>query len=135
MKAQTGLETLFVAGIGIVILLLAFLSYVSKSSEVNFTRNFLDAQKTCYEIKNIVNQISTNGFGSATKFTIPKKIGLADYNLTIDSPNKTITIEWDGNLFSCTALTQNITNGTHGKFFLKEGDRIAKNSDGVVVIQ
>jgi len=135
MKSQTGLETLFVIGLVIVVLVFAVVSYISKGTEVDFAKRYLEAQKICFEIKNIINQVTSDGFGIAVKFNVPKKLVATDYNLSIDSESKTITISWDNNSFSCNFLTQNVTNSTHGKFFLNKVDNVAKNSDGIVIIK
>lgn len=134
MKSQTGLETLLVISLVIVVLVFAFVSYISKGSEVDFTQKHLEAQKICFEIKNIINQVASDGFGSAVKFNLPKKLITSDYNASIDSNNKIVTILWDKNSFSCSFFTQNVTNSTHNQFFLNKTS-VAKNSDGVVVIK
>ena len=130
MKGQTGLETLFGVSLLIIFLVFAFSVSVSKNSESQFTKTYLEAQKVCYEIKNIINQVSSDGFGTAIQFTMPNKIDSFDYNLTVDSNNKVLTLEWNGNLFSCTLLTKDVTNG-----HIQKGTIIFKNIDGVVKIE
>lgn len=129
MKGQTGLETLFGVSLLIIFLVFAFTVSVSKNSESQFTKTYLEAQKVCYEIKNIINQVSSDGFGTAIQFAIQNKIDSFDYNLTIDSDNKTLTLEWNGNLLSCTLLTKDVTNGP-----IQKGTKIFRNIDGVVII-
>jgi len=129
MKGQAGIETVFGVSLLVIFLVFAFSISVSKSSESQFTKTYLGVQKVCYEIKNIINQVSSDGFGIATQFTIPNKIDSFDYNLTVDSNKKTLTLEWNGNLFSCTVLTKDVTNGP-----IQKGTRIFRNIDGVVII-
>lgn len=135
MKAQSGLETFVAVSIIIVIVILSLITYLTKSPEVEFTKGYLAAQKICYDVKNIINQVSADGFGSAVKFSVPNNLENLDFNLTVNSTTKIITIEWDKNLYSCTMLTQNVTNSTHLLFQLKKGEVVAKNIDGVVVIE
>ena len=135
MKGQAGIETLFGVSLLLIFLVFAFVTSVSKSSETQFAQTYLEAQKICYEIKNIINQISSYSFGAAVQVIIPNKIDSTDYNLTVDSNNKTLTIEWSNNLFSCTILTPNVTNNTHNKFTIAKGTKTFKNSNGVVIIE
>jgi len=129
MKSQAGLETLFGVGLLLILLTFAFTFSLSKSSESKFASTYLEARKICEEIKTTINQVYANGFGFATSFNIPNKLASSDYNLTIFAANKTITLEWSGNLFSCTLFTPSVTNGT-----ISKGLRTFKNVDGVVSI-
>lgn len=129
MKSQAGLETLFGVSLLVILLIFAFTFSLSKSSETRFANAYLEARKICDELRTTVNQVYANGFGFAASFNIPNKLALADYNLTIYATNKTITLEWDGNLFSCTLFTPSVTNGT-----ISKGLKTFKNVNGVVLI-
>ncbi len=135
MKSQSGFEVLIMSSIVIIILVFSVVSYVTKNSEVGFTRSYLSAQKICHETKSIINQISADGFGTAVKFTVPNQLEGSDFNLTVNSTNRIVAVEWNKNQYSCPLITQNATNSTHYVFTIQKGDNIAKNSDGNVFIQ
>ncbi|MBI2084716.1 MAG: hypothetical protein HYT70_03860 [Candidatus Aenigmarchaeota archaeon] len=133
MKGQVGLEAIFIISFLTIFLIFSLVFNLSKGSEVDFTKTYLGVQKVCYEIKSNFNHVSSNGFGSAVKFTIPNKIESKEYNLIVDSDNKILTFDWENSSYSCTFFSI-VTNGSYSKFNLTKGDKIFKNIFGVVVI-
>ncbi len=135
MKAQSGLETFIAVSIVIVILISSLVAYKIKNSEVEFTRVYFAAQNICFETKNIINQISVDGSGTAVKFSVPSMLENSDFNLTVNSTGKIIIVEWNSNLYSCTIITQNVTNSSYPIFLINKGDNVVRNSNGVVIIE
>jgi len=137
MKSQAGLETLMVFGILIFILAFAIVSYIDKSGDVQFTREYLEANKICYSLKSVINQLTSDSFGSAINFNIPNKLELSDYNLTVYPQARLLVTRWKKYSISCSIFTPNVTNssgGIYSSFTINSGNRLANNTDGVVVI-
>lgn len=137
MKGQAGIETLLVFGFLIFLLAFAIVSYINRSSDIQSTREYLEANKICYSLKNIINQLASDSFGSSVKFNVPNKLELSDYNLTLYPQNRILVINWKKYSITCSIFTQNVTNSTGGiytSFIVSKGDRLANNTDGVVFI-
>jgi len=137
MKSQAGIETLIVFGFLIFLLAFAIVSYINRSSDIQYTREYLEANKICYSLKSIINQLASDSFGSSVRFSIPSKLELSDYNLTVYPQSRVLLISWKKYSASCSIFTQNVTNSTGGiysSFMVSKGDRLANNTDGVVFI-
>lgn len=136
MKGQSGIEALMAVALIILLLIFSVVTYAKKRSEIDFTREHMEAQKICYEIKNTINQIFADGPGSNLVLNISNKLEGNDFNITVNAPDKIIAIEWDGNVFSCSITTQNVTNSTSSYIFnIGNGTRTIKNIEGVVTIE
>jgi hypothetical protein len=139
MKGQLGLETIFMLTFIILLLVFAFIFYVSRGSEIERVSKYLEARKICYEIQNVVNQVMSDSYGTSVRFYIPVKLEQSDYNIRIDSVKKLIFIWWEDSLTSCPIITPNITNNTFGilypTFSINKGENLGLNSDGIVVIK
>lgn len=136
MKGQATFETIIAIGLLLIILVFSYTINSSKNSETKFTSTYLEAQKICYKIKNSINQVHSDGLGTVTRIDMPTKIDTSSYNITVNSTNQIVTINWENNSFSCVILTANVTNSTgHGSFSLNQSNKIIKNTDGVVIIE
>ncbi len=136
MKGQSGFEVLIAISLVLILLIFSIIAYVTKRGEVDFTREHIEAQTICFEIKNVINQIFSDGPGANLPLNVSSKLEDNDFNVTVNSPSRSISVEWKGNVFSCTMVVQNVTNSTFSKIFnIKSGTSTIKNVEGVVVIE
>jgi hypothetical protein len=64
MKGQTGLEVLFAFGFLVLVFAMAFVSFLQRSSDVDFASNLMDARKVC-DTANMTS-ITVSGDGTGT---------------------------------------------------------------------
>lgn len=135
MKAQTGIETLFILAFFILVFVMAFTVYIDRYSDIQFTKTYLGARKNCHTVKNVIDQLVTNGYGSAIKFFIPNKVGDSDYTLSVNALDNTILVVWGNSSVSCGISTKNVTNTSANYFYIKKGENIGENKEGNIIIR
>lgn len=135
MKGQVGVETLFIFGFLILVFLFAFVSYIQRSEDIEFASQFFDGNKICNTVKESVNQAHTSGWGSRVYFKLPDKIRGNKYNVTVNSFSQSLIVSWNRNTVSCPMITRNVTNSTHSFFKLNGTSNVARNENGIILLQ
>jgi len=136
LKAQVGVETLFIIGFLFIILVAALYIYFSRSSSIANTEVILSARKICNEFQTSINQAASSSFGFRTKVILPDKIFSNSLNVTVDAQNKIIFLNLSSTLLLCPLSFQNITNGNSSFFSIPSGNiTIRTNESGVVIIE
>ena len=103
---------MMMAGMALVFFLLALAWYLANNVEIGKATRILQARELCREVGETVNSVSVIGNNARSKFTLPSRLGAANYNLTIFAPAKVVYVAVKGGDIYCPMLTPNVTNGT-----------------------
>lgn len=134
MKGQVSLEAMFVVAFIIIGLIFALQWHFLKLDDIDFASNQFQAKKVCDTVRESINQAQTSGPGTSVKFELPPTIGGTGYSVLINSVEQGVIVQWEGSAVSCSVVTRNVTNSSHGFFDLKSLVNTARNEDGIVVV-
>ncbi|MBI4173642.1 MAG: hypothetical protein HY519_02880 [Candidatus Aenigmarchaeota archaeon] len=126
MHGQAGMEFILFFGFALVMLTIAAIASQQKTDEVLVARQSLDASVLLAEAKGKIDVVYLEGHGFSINFTLPDKLGAADYEINISS--NIIYVSYLGNYYQDRLLTAAVY-GT-----LRKGSNLASNVNGTVVL-
>lgn len=124
IKAQVSVEFIVFVGIGFIILLIFLASSIEKMNEFNTEKELILLKDAAYKVQNEIVLASIVNDGYIRTFSIPERLGTADYNISI---NGRTLIAQSANYDYVLQLPD--ANGT-----LAKGNNTIKKTGGIVQI-
>jgi hypothetical protein len=118
MKAQVSTE--FLLGVGILfIVYVVSLTGFSTFAQAQLLENE-EARQACYTVSASIDSTTVGGHGFSMNVTLPYRFDIEQNFLIIVFNQSNIDVVWPGGFFSCSMITQNVTQITMfaGKFSL-----------------
>ncbi len=139
MRAQSGVEFMFVFAFMISILGLAVYVYTSEVEEADLLRDNLEAVRVCTLIASSISSFGALGGNSISMLALPDYINYKNYTAYVNANNRVVKIDFTGTQIgvACPLQTKAIMNSSGASFFvLNKTSSLRTNASnaGIVVV-